>query len=58
MRRVAEWTFSTFRRVFGEHVMSLKDNIIQEIRLRVALYNKWRDESISRELEGSVPHVT
>ena len=59
MRWVAEGVFSIFKRIFGEHVMSLKwKNVIQEIRLKVALYNKWRDESIARELERSVPHMT
>ena len=54
MRRVAERAFSTFKRVFGEHVMSLAwENIIQEMRLKVALYSKWRDESIARELGGA-----
>ena len=59
MRWVAEGAFSIFKRIFGEHVMSLTwENIIQEIRLKVALYNKWRDESIARELERGVPHMT
>ena len=59
MRWVAEGAFSIFKRIFGEHVMSLKwENIIQEIWLKVALYNRWRDESIARELERSVQHVT
>ena len=59
MRWVAEGTFSIFKRIFGEHVMSLKwESIIQEIRLKVALYNRWRDESIARELERSVQHMT
>ena len=52
MRWVVEGAFSIFKRVFGEHVMALKwENVIQEIRLKVALYNRWRDESIARELE-------
>ena len=59
MRWVVEGAFSIFKRIFGEHVMSLKwENVIQEIRIKVALYNKWRDESIARELERSVPHMT
>ena len=50
--------FSIFKRVFGEHVMSLNwENIIQEIRLKAALYSRWRDESIARELERGVPHM-
>ena len=56
---MAKGAFSIFKRIFGEHVMSLKwKNIIQEIRLKAALYNKWRDKSIARELERSVQHIT
>ena len=59
MRWVVEGVFSIFKRIFGEHVMALKwSNIIQEIRLKVALYNRWRDESIARDLERGVPHMT
>ena len=45
-----------FKRMFGEHVTVLKwENILQEIRLKVALYNRWRDESMARELgEGAM----
>ena len=51
-RWVVEGVFSMFKRMFGEHVTALKwENILQEIRLKVALYNRWRDESIDR------PHV-
>ena len=51
MRRTAEGAFSTFKRVFGEHVLSLQwESIIQEMRLEMAPYNKWRGESIAREL--------
>lgn len=58
MRWVVEGAFSIFKRVFGEHVMSLKwENIIREIRLKVALYNRWRDESIAREMERGMPHM-
>ena len=33
--------------------MALKwENIVQEVRLKVALYNRWRDESIAREAGG------
>ena len=55
-RWVAEGVFSIFKRMLGEHGTALKwENIVQEIRLKVALYNKWRDESIARELgEGRV----
>ena len=56
---MAEGAFSIFKRIFGEQVLSLKwEDIIQEIRLKVALYNKWRDESIARELERGVAHIT
>ena len=59
MRWVVEGAFSIFKRIFGEHVMSLKwENVIQEIRLKVALYNRWRDESIAREMERGAPHMT
>ena len=52
-RWLAEAVFSVFKRLFGEHLMALKwENIVQEIRLKVALYNKWRDESIARETGG------
>ena len=35
--------FSIFKRLFDEHVMFLKwESIIQEMQLKVALYNKWR----------------
>jgi hypothetical protein len=59
MRWVVEGVFSIFKRVFGEHLMALKwDSIIQEIRLKVTLYNKWRDESIACEMERGVSHMT
>ena len=56
MRWVVEGVFSMFKRMFGEHVTALKwENIVQEIRLKVALYNRWRDESMARELgEGAM----
>ena len=55
-QRWVEGVFSMFKRMFGEHVTALKwENILQEIRLKVALYNRWRDESIARELgEGAM----
>ena len=35
--------------------MTLKwDNIVQEIHLKVNLYNRWRDESIAAELAKEV----
>lgn len=52
-RWVVEGVFSMFKRLFGEHLMALKwENIVQEVRLKVALYNKWRDESIARKAGG------
>ncbi len=52
-RWLVEAVFSVFKRLFGEHLMALKwDNIVQEIRLKVIQYNKWRDESIAREAGG------
>ena len=52
-RWVVEGVFSVFKRLFGEHLMALKwDNIVQEVRLKVALYNKWRDESMARKAGG------
>ena len=48
MRWVVEGVFSLFKRLFGGNVTALKwKNIEQEILLKVALYNTWRDESIS-----------
>ena len=59
MRWVAEGTFSIFKCIFGQRMVSLKwGSIIQKIRLKVALYNKWRDELIARELERGMPHMT
>ena len=52
-RWLAESVFSAFKRLFGEHLMALKwENIVQEVRLKVSLYNRWRDESIAREAGG------
>ena len=52
-RWIVESVFSAFKRLFGEHLMALKwDNIVQEVRLKVALYNRWRDESMAREAGG------
>ncbi len=40
-RWIVESVFSAFKRLFGEHLMALKwDNIMQEVRLKVALYNR------------------
>ena len=52
-RRIVESVFSAFKRLLGEHLMALKwDNIMQEVRFKVALHNRWRDESIAREARG------
>ncbi len=54
-RWIVESVFSAFKRLFGEHLMALKwDNIIQEVRLKVALYNRWRDESIAWEARSRI----
>ena len=50
-RWLVESVFSAFKRLFGEHLMALTwDKIVQEIKLKVALYNKWRGESLAREV--------
>ena len=42
-----------FKRMLGVHLMALKwENILQEVRLKAVLYNKWRDASIAREAGG------
>ena len=44
LRWIVEIVFSAFKRIFGESVRALRrDNIIQEIRLKVAVYNKLID---------------
>ncbi len=54
-RWIVESVFSAFKRLFGEHLMALNwDNIIQEVRLKVALYNRWRDESIAWEARSRI----
>ena len=36
--------FSAFKRMFGEHLYSLKwQNMVQEVRIKVATYNKLID---------------
>lgn len=36
-----EIVFSAFKRIFGEHLYSLKwKNMVQEVRIKVATYNK------------------
>ncbi len=57
MRRAAEGAFSAPRRAFGERVVSLGwESVIQKMRIRVAPYDKWGGESISRELERRAQH--
>ena len=52
-RWLVESVFSAFKRLFGEHLLALKwENIVQEVKLKVIQYNKWRDESIVREAGG------
>ena len=39
-----EIVFSAFKRMFGEHLYSLKwKNMVQEVNLKVAAYNKLID---------------
>lgn len=41
-RWIVESVFSVLKRIFGEHVMAHKrQNMIQELQLKVALYNKF-----------------
>ncbi len=50
-----ESVFSAFKRLFGEHLMALeRDNILQEVRFKVVLYNRWRDESIAWEARSRI----
>ena len=43
-RWIVEIVFSAFKRMFGEHLYSLKwKNMIQEVNLKVAAYNKLID---------------
>ena len=45
-RWLVEIVISALKRMFGESVMSLKwDNMVREVKLRIALYNKWIDEA-------------
>ena len=46
-RWIAEIVFSAFKRMFGEHLYSLKwKNMIQEVNLKVATYNKLIDMGV------------
>ncbi|MCY4491361.1 MAG: transposase, partial [Thaumarchaeota archaeon] len=41
-RWLIEIIISAFKRMFGDHMHSRNcENMVQEIKLRVALYNKW-----------------
>ena len=43
-RWLAEIAFSAFKRMFGEHLYSLKwKNMVQEVRIKVATYNRLVD---------------
>ncbi|MDI1495354.1 MAG: Transposase DDE domain protein [Cenarchaeum symbiont of Oopsacas minuta] len=47
-RWIIEVVFSAFKRVFGDSVMSRKwDHIVQELRLKVWVYNMFCDASLS-----------
>ncbi len=42
-RWIAETTISTIKRMFGEYVYSVKyDNMVKEVMLKIALYNRLR----------------
>jgi len=42
-----EIVISAIKRIFGEDLRALKwENIVQEAKLRIWLYNKWIDEAI------------
>jgi len=39
---------SAIKRMFGEDLRALKwENIVQEVKLRIWLYNKWIDEAMA-----------
>ena len=43
-RWLIEIIISAFKRMFGDHLHSRKwENMVQEIKLRVAQYNRWQD---------------
>lgn len=43
-RWLIEIIISAFKRMFGDHVQSRRwEHMVQEIRLRVALYNRWQE---------------
>ncbi len=45
-RWLIEIIISAFKRMFGDHVHSRRwENIVQEVRLRVAQYNRWAGEA-------------
>lgn len=49
-RWIAESVFSAFMHLFSERLMALKGgSILQEVRLKMALYNRWRNKSMVRE---------
>ncbi len=47
-RWIVEIVISSIKRMFGECVMALKwSNIVQEVKLRIWLYNKWIAEAVA-----------
>ncbi len=47
-RWIVEIVISAIKRMFGECVMALKwSNIVQEVKLRIWLYNKWIAEAVA-----------
>ena len=55
-RRVVEGVFSMPKRMFGGHLTAPRwENIVQEVRLKVIQYNRWRDESMAREAKSGMP---
>ncbi len=47
-RWIVEIVISSIKRMFGEGVMALKwSNVVQEVKLRIWLYNKWIAEAVA-----------
>ena len=45
MRWIAETAFSSIKRIFGEHVLSIKwNNIVNELMLKASIYNLFMDK--------------
>ncbi len=48
IRWIVEIVISAIKRMFGEDVKALKwSNIVQEVKLRIWLYNKWIAEAVA-----------